>query len=138
MPADFSHLDPETQAYLNQRYGITKSNKSWRWIAGLLLILGIPWLLWSAWHHSNPVIQSSLVSFSPIDEKSIEITFDITRRNPEQSVLCTLVARDIDKNVVGESDLSIAPSSERIIRESATIPTRLRAVNAAVLRCIAQ
>ena len=108
-----------------------------RWLALALLIVGIPWLIWSAWHYSNPEIRTSLVSFNPIDEESIDITFDLTRRDPSISMLCTVVARDIEKNVVGERDISITPSTMKLTRYTAKIPTRLRAVNADILRCAA-
>lgn len=137
MPADFSHLDEQTQEYLNKRYGVSKKKPLSRWLALALLIVGIPWLIWSAWHHSNPEIRTSLVSFNPIDEESIDITFDLTRRDPSISMLCTVVARDIEKNVVGERDISIAPSTMKLTRYTAKIPTRLRAVNADILRCAA-
>ena len=137
MPADFSKLDPQTRTFLEKRYGIKPSKGRWRWVALLIALLGLPWLFWSAWHHSNPEIRYSVVSYRPIDSTSIEITFDINRKRPSQVLLCTVIARDFDRNVVGELDLTIAPSKESLIRQSARIPTRLPAVNADLLRCIA-
>ena len=142
MPADFSNLDEQTRAMLEDRYGInahgnSAKRSSWRWVALLFAVIGLPWLLWSAWHHSNPEIRYSVVSYRPIDSTSIEITFDINRKRPSQVLLCTVIARDFDRNVVGELDLTIAPSRESLIRQSERIPTRLPAVNADLLRCIA-
>lgn len=137
MPADFSKLDPQTRTLMEKRYGIKPSKGRWRWVALLIALLGLPWLFWSAWHHSNPEIRYSVVSYRPIDSTSIEITFDINRKRPSQVLLCTVIARDFDRNVVGELDLTIAPSKESLIRQSARIPTRLPAVNADLLRCIA-
>ena len=137
MPADFSKLDPQTRTFLEERYGIKPSKGRWRWVALLIALLGLPWLFWSAWHHSNPEIRYSVVSYRPVDSTSIEITFDINRKRPSQVLLCTVIARDFDRNVVGELDLTIAPSRESLIRQSARIPTRLPAVNADLLRCIA-
>ena len=122
---------------MEKRYGIKPSKGRWRWVALLIALLGLPWLFWSAWHHSNPEIRYSVVSYRPIDSTSIEITFDINRKRPSQVLLCTVIARDFDRNVVGELDLTIAPSKESLIRQSARIPTRLPAVNADLLRCIA-
>ncbi|NCW35068.1 MAG: DUF4307 domain-containing protein [Actinobacteria bacterium] len=134
MPERFANLDPETQEFLRQRYGIKESSR-WRLVAVGILIIGIPWLIWTALYHSNPEIRFSLVSFTSIDEKSISITFDITRKDPATPLRCTLVARDFDKNVVGESEELIPPAKEKLVRHTATIPTRLKAVNADVLRC---
>lgn len=138
MPADFSELDPQTRAYLEDRYGIRGKKRGWRWIALGISIIGLPWLIWSAWHHSNPEIRYSIVSYRPIDSTAIEITFDISRRNPSTPMMCTVVARDVDKNVVGELDLDIPGSAQSLIRQSGVIPTRLAAVNAEVLRCMAR
>jgi len=136
MPIDFSELDPKTRALLEDRYGINSKKGSWRWIAIALVVVGAPWLFWSAWHHSNPEIRTTLVSFRQIDEKSIEITFDLGRRKPSQSLKCTVIARDFDKNVVGELEISVPGSARSLQRQSATIPTRLRAVSAEIIRCI--
>lgn len=130
----FDELPSETQALIEARYGKRK-NQLWQFAAFALLAVGLPWLMWSAWHHSNPAIRVSLVSFSPIDDRSIEITFALIRKDPATGVSCTLIARDIDKNIVGEIDLSIAPGLRSSTQVTATIPTRLKAVNAGVLEC---
>jgi hypothetical protein len=91
--------------------------------------------MWSAWYHSNPETRVTLVSFKPMDARSIEITFEIDRRDPQVSHICTLIARDYEKNVVGEVDIQVAPSSFSRSQITAVIPTRLTAVNAGVLEC---
>ena len=101
--ARFPHREfSETEiAYLNDRYG--KATISWR-IPGLLFaLIGIPWLLWSALYHSNPEIRFTLLDFQPqvahsnSAKPSIEIRYQVQRRNPSQAITCTLVARDIDR-----------------------------------------
>ena len=56
-------------------------------------------------------------------------------RDPAQEVTCTLIALDIDKNVVGEIELQVPGAKEGSILVNAKIPTRLRAVNASVDSC---
>ena len=135
MSPDSASYEKELRTFLDDRYGRSGKSGMWRWFATFFLIIGIPWLLWSAWHHANPESRTTVVSFAPIDDKSISITFELTRRDPSVAFLCTLIARDIDRNVVGEKDLEVPPSDQKIIRESTAISTRLRAVNADVLRC---
>jgi hypothetical protein len=130
----FDELPKETQELLNSRYGVAPRNR-WKYLAFLLLAVGLPWLMWSAWYHSNPETRITLVSFEPIDDRSIEITFDIDRRDSNIANSCTLIARDYDKNVVGEVDIPIAPSASNPTQVTAVIPTRLAAVNAGVLEC---
>lgn len=131
---NFDELPRETQELLIARYGAARKNY-WKFLALALLALGLPWLMWSAWYHSNPEVRVTLVSFKPIDDRSIEITFDIDRRDPELAYTCTLIARDYEKNVVGEIDFPVAPSDSSPTQIRAVIPTRLAAVNAGVLEC---
>jgi len=134
MSANFSNLPPETQELLAQRYGLKRRN-GWKIPAAILLVIGLPWLMWSAWHHSNPEIRVTLISFQNEKSDSIEITYVIERRDPTRELTCTLVARDIDKNVVGEIEDKVPASTSSNITISRTIPARIAPVNAAVLGC---
>jgi hypothetical protein len=134
MSANFSHLPAETQAMLADRYGI-KDRKSWRLIAILVALIGLPWLFWSAWHHSNPEIRVTLVSFQNEKADSIEITYLVQRRDPSTVLSCTLLARDYDKNVVGEIEDRVPASADSEVTITTTIPARVTPVNAAVLEC---
>ena len=134
MSANFSHLPAETQAMLADRYGI-KERKSWRLIAIVVALVGLPWLFWSAWHHSNPEIRVTLVSFQNEKYDSIDITYLVQRRDPSTPLSCTLLARDYDKNVVGEIEDRVPASVEPAVTITTTIPARVTPVNAAVLEC---
>ena len=134
MSTNFSHLPAETQAMLADRYGI-KERKSWRLIAILVALIGLPWLFWSAWHHSNPEIRVTLVSFQNEKADSIDITYLVQRRDPSTVLSCTLLARDYDKNVVGEIEDRVPASADSEVTITTTIPARVTPVNAAVLEC---
>ena len=134
MSANFSNLPLETQELLAQRYGLKRRN-GWKIPAAILLMIGLPWLMWSAWHHSNPEIRVTLISFQNEKSDSIEITYVVERRDPSRVLTCTLVARDIDKNVVGEIEDNVPASTSSNITISRTIPARIAPVNAAVLGC---
>ena len=130
----FDELPKETQELLISRYGSTRKSY-WKYLALALLAIGLPWLMWSAWYHSNPEARITLVSFEPVDDRSIEITFEVDRRDSAIAYTCTLIARDYEKNVVGEIDIPVAPDSANPTLVTARIPTRLAAVNAGVLEC---
>lgn len=134
MPINFDGLPVETQKLLAQRYGV-KKRSSWQIIAIALALIGLPWLILTAWQKSNPVYRATLIKFAPTDDRSLSLTFDLFRRDPGSPFECTLVARDIDKNVVGELEFRVAPASKELVRQTATIPTRLPPVNGAVLAC---
>jgi hypothetical protein len=135
MTARFSDLPPETRDLMRQRYGYRENSRGWRVIAIGVAAIFLPWLAWSAWHHSNPEIRVTLISFQNETAKSIEITYLVQRRDPTQKLRCTLLARDIDKNVVGEIEQIIPASSQGKQSFTTTIPTRIAPVNAAVLDC---
>ena len=119
---------------MEERYG-KKRNNAWKIPAAIIFVIFIPWLMWSAWHHSNPEIRYTLVSFQNEKTGSIDITYLIERREPSTPLTCTLVARDIDKNIVGEIEVLIPGATEKQLTKTTTIPTRISPVNAAILDC---
>ena len=119
---------------MDDRYGRKRS--ATRFIPYLIFITLVGWLFWTGAHHSNPTVVSNLLSFKEIDEKTMGITFEITRNNPKQEIDCTLAAVDLDKFVVGEIVHRI-PSGEKHVRVTAKIPTRVHSVSASVVRCFA-
>lgn len=117
---------------LSDRYG--KRPARWKGLAVVLLIVGGGWLIWAGLHHSRPAITPTLISFSIPSDRAISIRYSIDRRNPDAAVICTLVAHDFDKNVVGQIDDSI-PAGTAHVEKTTLISTRSAAVNASVSRC---
>jgi hypothetical protein len=91
---------PMAEFSYEQRYG--KARSQWKRAAIGLSLIFLAWLVWAGVHHANPAIRYTLISFAPQSSTSIEIRYEVVRSNPAKSVTCTLVARDIDKNIVGE------------------------------------
>lgn len=119
---------------MNDRYGLKRSRL--RFLPILIFVSLIGWLFWAGFYHSNPTVTANLLSFKEINEKSMGITFEITRSNPDQAIDCTLTARDLDKIIVGEIVHRI-PAGEKNLRVSTEIPTRSHSVTASVVRCFA-
>ncbi|MFM8627246.1 MAG: DUF4307 domain-containing protein [Candidatus Nanopelagicus sp.] len=77
------------------------------------------------------------MSFKVIYDQAISISYKISVRNLTKDHSCSVVARDIDKNTVGQvTDLMpanslLAGANLRTVE----IPTRLPAVNAGILSC---
>lgn len=117
---------------LSDRYG--QRPVRWKGLAVVLLIVGGGWLIWAGLHHSRPAITPTLISFSIPSDRAISIRYSIDRRDPNTSVICTLVAHDFDKNVVGQIDDSI-PAGSTHVEKTTLISTRSAAVNASVSRC---
>ena len=122
---------------LRQRYGIKEVPKSRNWLLGALIGIVAAWFAWSGYNAANPAVRSELVSFKIIDAQSISITYKISVRDISIDHSCAVVARDIDKNVVGEVTDPM-PAEELMVGanlRTLTIPTRLPAVNAGISSC---
>ena len=116
-----------------ERYGAAQATR-WPAIALVVGILGIGWLMWSALYHSNPPLRSQLVSFTITDDRTASVRYFIEREDSSQVVICTLIARDFDKNIVGQIDEEISAGKSKV--ELVTrVPTRSEAVNADVSSC---
>ncbi|MGA0902065.1 MAG: DUF4307 domain-containing protein [Candidatus Nanopelagicaceae bacterium] len=118
---------------MRQRYG-QRNKRSWRYVALILSLIGIPWLIWSAWSYSNPPYKATVISYETLSDEKITITFTLARRDETQPFLCTLLAEDFDRNVVGEIEYLVKPGPDRT-RLTTEIPTRLRPVAASILTC---
>ena len=119
-----------------ERYGVAKATR-WPAIALVVAIVGIGWLMWTALYHSNPSLRSQLVSFTITDDRSASVRYFIERQDSNQVVVCTLIARDFDKSVVGQIDQEI-PAGKSKVELVTVVPTRSEAVNADVSSCRAK
>ena len=123
----------KSQFDFNDRYGI-KPAQAWIKYATFFGIIGGVWLLWAGLDHSNPELRTQLISFSTDDPRNPEIRYSIQRKSGSDVVVCTLTARDYDKNIVGQIEEQI-PAGATYVELTTTIPTRGDAVNAAIERC---
>ena len=122
---------------LRERYGIKAAKNPRYLLAGILLSIVTAWFIWSGFNAANPDVRSELVSFKVIDDQSISITYKITVRDLGKDHSCSVVARDIDKNTIGQvSDLMPAGTllTGANLR-TVEITTRLPAVNAGITSC---
>ena len=116
----------------SDRYG--QRPMHWKGLAVVLLVVGGAWLTWAGLHHSRPDLTSTLVSFTIPSESTVSMRYSVDRRDPNSAVICTLVAHDFDKNVVGQIDDSI-PAGAAHVDKTTLIHTRSAAVSASISRC---
>ncbi len=124
-------------AHLRQRYGIKENNRNWLWPAVISLLAGISWFIWSGLNAANPDVRYELLSFKVANDQSISVTYSISVKDLNTDHSCSIVARDIDKNTVGEiSDLMPATSLKSGANtRTIEVATRLPAVNAGITSC---
>jgi hypothetical protein len=132
-----THPKVLASAHLRQRYGIKEENRSWLWPAVISLIAAITWFIWSGLNAANPEVRYELLSFEVVNDQSISVTYSITVKDINIDHSCSIVARDIDKNTIGEiSDLMPAISlNSGPNTRTIEIATRLPAVNAGITSC---
>lgn len=132
-----NHPKVLTDPRLRERYGIKSASRNRIWITLLSLLLVLAWFIWSGTNFANPDIRSTLISFRVISDQKISITYKISVRDSGIEHRCSLVAKDIDKNTVGEvidliSADSLSPGENQ---RTVEISTRLPAVNAGIASC---
>ena len=115
------------------RYGV-RPTKGWVTPAVVIAVIGISWLIWAGLHHSNPNIRASVISFTATTDRAMSIRYEVVRKDKGQVITCTLVARDYDKNVVGQIEDEIGPGLA-VVQKNTEIPTRSQGVNADVVAC---
>jgi hypothetical protein len=102
--------------------------------ATILAIIGIAWVFWAGLFHAKPEFRITLISFSVVSDEQVSIRYAIQRNDPSSPATCTLQARDVDKNIVGEIEDEITPGRASFERTT-SIPTRSAAATALVARC---
>jgi hypothetical protein len=117
----------------DDRYGI-KKGVNWVGFAVFLAIAGIGWLTWAGLHHSNPPIRVQLISFTVENDRETSIRYSVDRNGVDGPVICTLIARDYYKNIVGQLDEEV-PAGQGKVELRTSVATRIEAVNADVLGC---
>ena len=115
------------------RYGV-RPTKGWVAPAIVIAVIGMSWLVWVGLHHSNPNIRASVISFTATTDREMSIRYEVVRKDKNQVLTCTLVARDYDKTVVGQIEDEIGPGST-VVQKNTDIPTRSQGVNADVVAC---
>jgi hypothetical protein len=126
-------IDPR----LRERYGIKSAGKKRIWITVCSLFIVLAWFIWSGTNFANPDIRSTLISFKVVSDQKISITYKISVRDTEIDHSCSLVAKDIDKNTVGEV-IDLIPAGSLVAGENQRtieISTRIPAVNAGIASC---
>jgi hypothetical protein len=85
---------------------------------------------------ANPAIRADLVAFTIDSNTQTTIRFQIVRRNPMLPITCRVIARDFSTAIVGDRYVEVEASKLKSIELKEVIPTRSKAVTAAVVRCL--
>jgi Domain of unknown function (DUF4307) len=98
-------------------------------------VLALTWLIWTALRHSRPDVAAQVVSFQIVSDRSVAATLSVERRDPTVPVTCRVVAQAADHQPVGEQQVSVAASSERLVEVDLVLTTLRRATTVVIRGC---
>jgi hypothetical protein len=122
----------------NDRYGV-KTGRSWIAVALITAIVGICWITWAGLHHSNPAFRVQVITFvvGDLGDPEVSVRYSVDRHSTTTATICTVIARDYEKNIVGQID-QVIPAGKAKVELVTVVPTRSEAVNADVSSCRAK
>lgn len=129
------HPDVQNNPKLRARYGLDHKNNGLVLIIVLIVTALISWLIWSATYYSNPKLSSQLIAYQNVGDNQIKVTYQVRSKKIKSQITCRLVARDIYRNIVGETNDLIDKPNQKIFTRTITLNTLSPAVNADVVGC---
>ena len=104
-------------------------------LISVAVVLALTWLIWTALMHSRPAVAAQVVSFQIVSESSVVATVSVERRDPTVPVTCWVVAQAADHQPVGEQQVPVAASSERLVEVNLVLTTLRRATTVVIRGC---
>ena len=85
---------------------------------------------------ANPELRTDLVAFTIDSENQTSIRFLVVRKDPTVELTCRIIARDFSTAIVGDRYVDVGASDRKSLEVTERIPTRSKAVNAGLVRCL--
>jgi Domain of unknown function (DUF4307) len=107
-------------------------------LVGLISVgvaLALTWLVWTALLHSRPAVAAQIVSFRIDSDTSVSATISVERRDPSAPATCRVLAQAADYQPVGEQQVPIAASTNRVVEAELMFTTLRRATTVVVKGC---
>jgi hypothetical protein len=122
---------------LRRRYPTSRVPRPLKIVAvGVLAVVFLSWLIWTATVHANPVASGDVESYAVLSDREIAVTVVVDRPDPSIAVVCNVVAQAADFQSVGAMDrLEVPPRAERLVNLKIVIKTFRRATTASVKSC---
>jgi hypothetical protein len=104
-------------------------------LISLGVALALTWLVWTALLHSRPAVAAQIVSFRIDSDTSVSATISVERRDPSVPATCRVLAQAADYQPVGEQQVPIAASTNRVVEAELMFTTLRRATAVVVKGC---
>lgn len=119
-PAD--HADVDASNDLAQRYGTRAPWRRWglRALIGVVAVGSLTWVLWAMTGHTQPTVDSELVSFTVVDQHTTSVRVELRVSDDAEDVECLLRAFASDHVTVGERSFTAEPGDSTLVLEIRT------------------
>jgi Domain of unknown function (DUF4307) len=104
-------------------------------LIGVGAVLALTWLVWTALLHSRPAVAAQVVTFRIDSDTSVSATISVERRDPSLPASCRVLAQAADYQPVGEQQVPIAASTNRVVEANLKFTTLRRATTVVVKGC---
>ena len=97
--------------------------------------IGLVWLVWAALFHASPAVSGQMSGFQVVSDTEIVVTLTVDRPDPAQPVVCRVLALGEDYSPVGEQQVEVEGTADRVVNTQVRLVTLRRAMTAAVKEC---
>ena len=104
-------------------------------LIGVGAVLALTWLVWIALLHSRPAVAAQVVTFRIDSDTSVSATISVERRDPSLPATCRMLAQAADYQPVGEQQVPVAASANRVVEADLMFATLRRAAVVVVKGC---
>jgi hypothetical protein len=97
--------------------------------------IGLVWLVWAALFHASPAVSGQMSGFQVVSDTEIVVTLTVDRPDPAQAVVCRVLALGADYSPVGEQQVEVEGTADRVVNTQVRLVTLRRAMTASVKEC---
>jgi hypothetical protein len=97
--------------------------------------IGLVWLVWAALFHASPPVSGQMSGFQIVSDTEIVVTLTVDRPDPAQPVVCRVLALGEDYSPVGEQQVEVEGTADRVVNTQVRLVTLRRAMTASVKEC---
>ena len=104
-------------------------------LIGVGIVIALTWLVWTALLHSRPAVAAHIQAFTIASNTSVSVTLTVERRDPSVPATCRVLAQAVDFQPVGEQQVEIAASRDRVVDVNFVLTTLRRATTVVTKGC---
>ncbi|MEU4743723.1 DUF4307 domain-containing protein [Actinosynnema sp. NPDC023658] len=122
------------------RYGKPRGSlPRWaRWSLPVIAVLVGGVVAWVGYRNLGTMpVEAKQTAFHVVDDNSVEITFEVVRRTPDQPVVCIVRARSGDGDEAGRREVLVEPGADTV-RATTLLKTSKLPVTGEVFGCTYQ